>query len=184
MIDNNTTELSPIQTIETSGILDQKWCYHTIQNYPVLATVTSEGILQLYRLVDENGMLNLKLWNEESVGQNILALSLDWSTNKIESEEPTIVVSDSAGSVTLLRVVGDKLLKIGRWEGHGFEAWITAFNYWNSNVFYSGKCQVVKIFSHLSSTFFFPNLLSISLKNNIYIFLILSGRANKSWTLW
>lgn len=145
VIDNSTTELSPIQTIETSGILDQKWCYHTIQNYPVLATVTSEGILQLYRLVDENGTLNLKLWTQESIGENILALSLDWSTNKIESEEPRIVVSDSAGHVTVFSVVGDKLFKIGRWKGHGFEAWIAAFNYWNSNVFYSGKCYVWKM---------------------------------------
>lgn len=140
MIDSSIAELSPTQTIETSGILDQKWCYHTIQNYPVLATVTSEGMLQLYRLVDEDGTLTLKLWIEESIGENILALSLDWSTNKIESEEPDIVVSDSAGSVTVFRVVGDKLLKIGMWQGHGFEAWIAAFNYWNTNVFYSGKC--------------------------------------------
>lgn len=95
-------------------------------------------------MVDENGTLKLKLWVEESIGENILALSLDWSTNKTETEEPDIVVSDSAGSVTVLRVVGDQLLKIGRWKGHGFEAWIAAFNYWNSNIFYSGKCSVAK----------------------------------------
>lgn len=138
-INKGTSELKPIQTIDTSGILDQKWCYHSIQGHPVLAIVTSEGLLQLYQLLETNGIPNLNLWIEHSIGQDVLALSLDWSTSKASSDEPMVVVSDSAGSVTLFKIVGAGLLKIGTWNSHGFEAWIAAFDYWNTNMFYSGS---------------------------------------------
>ncbi|XP_049869176.1 diphthine methyltransferase isoform X1 [Pectinophora gossypiella] len=136
-IDDTTTDLFPVQTIDTSGVLDQKWCYHTIQNHPVLGVVTSEGSLQLYRLVDNQGFLNLELWIDYSIGQDVLALSLDWSTNKTESEH-RIVVSDSLGNVTVFKVGDGGVEKLGMWKSHGFEAWIGAFNYWNGDVFYSG----------------------------------------------
>lgn len=138
-ITNDTTYLYPIQEIDTAGILDQKWCYHPIKDHPILATVTSEGYIQLYQLLDKEGSLNLELWIEDSVGGDILALSLDWSSNKIFSQNPCLVVSDSSGAVTVLRVTDKGLEKIGQWKSHSFEAWIGAFNYWNSHVFYSGK---------------------------------------------
>ncbi|CAK1595804.1 unnamed protein product [Parnassius mnemosyne] len=138
MVDTNTKELFPIQTIDTSGILDQKWCHHPIQNYPVLGVVTSEGFIQLYRLHTVNDSVELKLWTQASIGQGILALSLDWSSNKIHVLEPSIAVSDSAGNVKILKVVGDSLREIGAWKAHGFEAWIGAFNFWNMDIFYSG----------------------------------------------
>ncbi|XP_026759470.2 diphthine methyltransferase isoform X2 [Galleria mellonella] len=137
IVNKDTTELCPIQTVDTSGILDQKWCYHTIQDYPVLAVVTSQGFIELYRLVQE-GTISLKLWTNLSLGQDILALSVDWSTNKTPSAEPSLVVSDSLGGITVLKLIVDGLQKIGSWKGHNFEAWITAFNYWNTNTFYSG----------------------------------------------
>lgn len=134
-----TAEISPIQTIDTAGVLDMKWCYHTILDHPVLAIVTSEGYIQLYQLVDENGGLKLELWIEDAICGNVLALSVDWSTNKVANQQPTLVVSDSSGAVTVFRVVGRSLEKIGYWLSHSFEAWTAAFNYWNSDVFYSGN---------------------------------------------
>lgn len=134
IISEDSTELSPIQTIDTSGILDQKWCYQTLQGHPVLGVVTSEGVLELYRLVEGN---RLELWMKEPIGSDLLALSLDWSTNK-STGEPMVVVSDSAGRVSVLRVAGEGVEKIGEWQSHGFEAWIAAFNYWSPDVFYSG----------------------------------------------
>lgn len=147
-VDENTTELSPIQTIETSGVLDQKWCYHKIQDRPTLAVVTSVGTIQLYQLLDEDGTLSLKLWLEHAIGQDVLALSLDWSTNKTYSDEPRLVVSDSSGSVTVLKVAGG-LEEVGKWKTHGFEAWIAAFNYWNTDIFYSGAYHFFNINSIL-----------------------------------
>lgn len=138
VINDDTTELNPTQTVDTSGILDQKWCYHTIKNYPVLATVTSDGNVQFYRLVPDNGTLHLNLWVSYLIGSDILALSLDWSTNKVTVEEPCVVVSDSAGKVTILKVTNNGVQKMRYWDAHGFEAWIAAFNYWNPDVFYSG----------------------------------------------
>ncbi|XP_047995725.1 diphthine methyltransferase isoform X3 [Leguminivora glycinivorella] len=135
-INQDTVELCPVQTVDTAGILDQKWSYHTIQNHAVLAVVTSEGSLQLYQLYKNDGY-NFKLWLEDSIGQDVLALSLDWSTNKV-SGEPMIVVSGSAGDVTVFKIVENGLMRVGTWKSHGFEAWIAAFNYWNLDLFYSG----------------------------------------------
>ncbi|KAJ2939180.1 hypothetical protein O0L34_g8492 [Tuta absoluta] len=134
-IGHDTTELNPIQTIDTSGILDQKWCHHEISGFPILAVVTSDGKLQLYKLVKKEDF-ELEFWLETSIGQNILALSLDWSSNRSKTE-PKIVVSDSAGSVNVFKV-DNGLEAIGTWISHGFEAWIAAFDYWNTDVFYSG----------------------------------------------
>uniref|UniRef100_A0A2A4J3Y9 methylated diphthine methylhydrolase n=1 Tax=Heliothis virescens TaxID=7102 RepID=A0A2A4J3Y9_HELVI len=138
VVNNETTDLVPIQSIDTSGILDQKWCYHTIRDYPVLAVVTSVGNLELYQLTNEDGSLELKLWLEQAIGQDVLALSVDWSTNKTSAEEPCLVISDSAGCVHILKIVENGIREIGKWESHSFEAWIAAFNYWNPDVFYSG----------------------------------------------
>ncbi|CAG9786376.1 unnamed protein product [Diatraea saccharalis] len=137
IIDQNTTDLFPVQTLNIAGVLDQKWCYHNIQNNPVLAVATSEGCVELYRLQSEGDLL-LKLWVKEEIGKDILALSLDWSTNKTPCEEPKLVVSDSSGCVTLLTVTDDGLKKVNTWKSHGFESWIAAFDYWNTDVFYSG----------------------------------------------
>ncbi|XP_059059171.1 diphthine methyltransferase isoform X1 [Achroia grisella] len=138
IIDKNTTELSPIQTVNTSGILDQKWCYQMVQDHPVLAVVTSQGFIQLYHLLKENNTISLKLWTDLSLSENTIALSVDWSTNRIPSEEPLLVVSDSHGAITALKVTANGLQSIGAWKGHDFEAWITAFNYWSADTFYSG----------------------------------------------
>ncbi|XP_045771482.1 diphthine methyltransferase isoform X1 [Maniola jurtina] len=138
LLNKITTEISPTQTIDTAGILDMKWCYHKIQGHPVLAVVTSDGYIQLYRLLDENGTLKLELWIEDAICGNVLALSVDWSSNKTSTAQPSLVVSDSSGAVTVFRIFGRSLEKMGYWLGHSFEAWIAAFNYWNPDVFYSG----------------------------------------------
>lgn len=138
--------MAPIHSIDTSGILDQKWCYYAVQDYPTLAVVTSIGALQLYRLTNENGALQLKLWLEHAISEGVLALSVDWSTNKTSSEEPCLVVSDSAGCVHVLKLVEDGLKTVGKWESHGFEAWVAAFNYWKTDVFYSGENTETIIF--------------------------------------
>ncbi|XP_050670919.1 diphthine methyltransferase-like isoform X1 [Leptidea sinapis] len=134
----DTTELSPLHSIDTAGILDQKWCYHKLNNHPVLGVVTADGFIEVHRLVDNDGVLTLELWLKESVGEDVLALSLDWSTNKTFSDHPYLVVSDSGGNVMVLQVEDDCLRIIGKWKAHNFEAWISAFNYWNDNLFYSG----------------------------------------------
>ncbi|CAH2037997.1 unnamed protein product, partial [Iphiclides podalirius] len=138
VIDENSKELCPVQTIDTAGVLDQKWCYHLVQDFPVLVAVTSEGYIQLYRLRSADGSLKLELWQEVLIGESVLALSLDWSSNKSGSAEPMLVVSDSAGAVRVLKVAETGLREIFARQAHGFEAWVASFNYWNTDVFYSG----------------------------------------------
>ncbi|GBP39868.1 Diphthine methyltransferase [Eumeta japonica] len=137
-IDESTTELSPINALDTTGILDQKWCYHELNGHPALGCVTSDGYVQIYNLINERDAYKLKLSNQELVDEDVLALSLDWSTNKYNSDNPKIVVSDSSGSVSLWTISQNVLTKTGTWKAHDFEAWIAAFDYWHPDIFYSG----------------------------------------------
>lgn len=51
----------------------------------------------------------------------------------------SIVVSRSDGYLSLLTPGDDgKLEATEEWKAHDFEPWIAAFNYWDSNVIYSG----------------------------------------------
>ncbi|CAF4954176.1 unnamed protein product [Pieris macdunnoughi] len=144
-VSDDMDEICPIQSIDTAGILDQKWSYNCIDGHPVLGAVTSEGSLHLYRLIN----LKLERWLEAVIGENVLALSLDWSTNKYNGNT-SVIVSDSAGNVTLWKV-DDTLEKVGEWQAHGYEAWIAAFNYWNLDVFYTGGDDcVLKCFDRKS----------------------------------
>nr|DBA21231.1 TPA: hypothetical protein GDO54_017907 [Pyxicephalus adspersus] len=75
------------------------------------------------------------------VGDDCLALSLDWSTGKRESNSTVkIICSDSKGRLSLLQVEesSPSLDMLCQWDAHGYEAWIAAFNYWNSKMVYSG----------------------------------------------
>lgn len=130
--------LNPIQTIDTSAVLDQKWCYHKIEEHPILAIATSDGKIQLYKLIKNENSCQLQFWLEKCIGEDLLALSLDWSTNKMFNEHPKLAISDSKGRVTLWSLQDGGLEQQGGWTVHKFEAWITAFNYWNDDVFYSG----------------------------------------------
>lgn len=65
---------------------------------------------------------------------NPLTLSLT------ESMSPTqIIVSDSQGFLHLFELMSGGLILVQSWKGHGFEAWIAAFNYETPDVFYSGE---------------------------------------------
>lgn len=75
--------------------------------------------------------------------EQCLALSLDWSTGKLgsASHQPLhIISSDSKGQLHLLMVheEGLGLQSVASWQAHAFEAWIAAFNYWRTDVVYSG----------------------------------------------
>jgi len=53
--------------------------------------------------------------------------------------EPKIIVSGSSGCLTLVELTDTGLIPANQWKAHDFEAWIAAFNYYNTNVIYSGK---------------------------------------------
>lgn len=75
--------------------------------------------------------------------EQCLALSLDWSTGKSgrASDQPLkIISSNSKGQLHFLMVneAGPGLQHAASWQAHHFEAWIAAFNYWQTAVVYSG----------------------------------------------
>ncbi|EHB08212.1 WD repeat-containing protein 85 [Heterocephalus glaber] len=111
--DDSAYSLVEVQRKDTSAVLDMKW--------PLLEP-----------------------WCSLSLGEERLALSLDWSTGKHArpSDQPLkIVSSDSKGQLHLLMLdkAGPMLQPVASWQAHHFEAWIAAFNYWQTEVVYSGQ---------------------------------------------
>lgn len=137
------------QTLQVPAVLDIKWAHVKIQDKILLGVVNSIGFIQMYKLQTNETSNDCKIEllteqkvPEKSIDSEILALSLDWSTGKSPSENTNnakITVSDSQGATTIFSIDPEKELKvITSMEGHEFQAWITAFNYWNTNVVYSG----------------------------------------------
>jgi len=48
-------------------------------------------------------------------------------------------VSGSSGSLTLVELTDTGMIPSSQWKAHDFEAWVAAFNYFNTNIVYSGK---------------------------------------------
>lgn len=132
-------KLCLIQQIDMPAILDMKWCQHEISGKPVLAIVNAIGQLLLYRLTTIENNMNLEFQCKYEIDEkDTLALSLDWSTGKTKSENPLISVSDSKGKINILKLSDQELLLQERFLAHDFEAWITAFDYWNPDTLFTG----------------------------------------------
>lgn len=125
------------QILETSAILDQKWCHNTIGNQSILGTVDADNELKIYKLNSEKSELN-QITNFKNTEDNVMMLSLDFSTGKYTSETPSIVVSDTNGKIHIFKLNQNELVLETSLNGHEFEAWICAFYYWNTSVIFSG----------------------------------------------
>ncbi|KAK6170667.1 hypothetical protein SNE40_019002 [Patella caerulea] len=132
--DANPPELELVYRLHMPGILDIKWCRSLVDDQMVFGLVNSFGELQIWTFIDnvKEPQLNHKL----KLDEGCLGLSLDWST-KHESESQKVVASDSTGSISVYDINSDAQC-LHRWKAHEFEAWISCFNYWDSNILYSG----------------------------------------------
>ncbi|KAJ8413823.1 hypothetical protein AAFF_G00064210 [Aldrovandia affinis] len=131
--------LTEVQRIDTPAILDIKWCHVPVSERPLLGMATATGELQLYKLIDtQEGSCGLKAVSSLELGPDRLALSLDWSTGRGDSSGMRVVSSDSAGCVNVLSVAEAGLTALSQWKAHDFEAWISAFSYWDTQLLYSG----------------------------------------------
>ena len=135
-IENNENPLL-VQTIHTSAILDMKWCRKTINGFPILAIVTSVGETIIYKLTEKDQNMQLEFCDKFTIDEALI-LSLDWSNSILDEECPRIVTSDSRGYINLLQVKNLHIDLLQSFKAHEFEAWISAFNYWNPNIIYTG----------------------------------------------
>ncbi|XP_074493595.1 diphthine methyltransferase isoform X1 [Sebastes fasciatus] len=132
--------LTELQRMDTAAILDLKWCHVPVSGKAVLGMAAATGELQLYTLSDaQEGGRRLHSLCSLEVGAERLALSLDWSTGRMDSSSDVrVVCSDSAGCVSVLSLAEGALTTLSQWKAHDFEAWISAFSYWDTQLLYSG----------------------------------------------
>ncbi|XP_055988863.1 diphthine methyltransferase [Sorex fumeus] len=136
----------PLQEVyrrDSKAVLDMKWCHRPLAGRPTLGLADASGSVQLLCVMEFESSYTLQPvshWAEEE--QMTLATSLDWSSGKrgSPSSQPLrIVSSNSKGRLHLLQVgPGCQLVEEASWQGHHFEAWVAAFNYWQTDVVYSG----------------------------------------------
>lgn len=140
----STQPLVEVQRKDTSAILDMKWCHIPVAGHALLGLADASGSIQLLRLVESEEKSHvLEPLSSLALEEQCLALSLDWSTGKTgrARDQPLkIISSDSTGQLHLLMVneTGPKLQKVASWQAHQFEAWIAAFDYWHTQIVYSG----------------------------------------------
>ncbi|XP_046949656.1 diphthine methyltransferase [Lynx rufus] len=147
--DSSACPLLEIQRRDTSAILDMKWCHVLVAGHALLGVADAGGSIELLRLVGSENACTLQPFSSFALEKQCLALSLDWSAGKIgrASDQPLrIISSDSKGQLYLLEVneEGPGLQEVAMWQAHHFEAWIAAFNYWQTEIVYSGallKCE-------------------------------------------
>ncbi|KAI0825128.1 WD40 repeat-like protein [Trametes gibbosa] len=128
-----------LQETELAAILDMKWCHGGSSALPTLAIADSEGHITLHALHNDEDRLQL-VQTIPCASTETLCLSLDWSSRR----DPTdglgnLIVSLSDGSLSLLQPEGTSGLTVtNSWHAHDYEPWISAWDYWDTNVVYSG----------------------------------------------
>nr|XP_044993070.1 diphthine methyltransferase isoform X2 [Jaculus jaculus] len=141
--DNAADPLAEVQRRDTDAILDMKWCHIPVASHALLGLANASGSIELLRLVQSESSYILQPISSLTLEENCLSLSLDWSTGKPErarNQPLKIISSDSKGQLHLLMVneTTAELQPVASWPAHHYEAWITAFNYWQTELLYSG----------------------------------------------
>eukprot|EP00049_Salpingoeca_infusionum_P002146 m.54380 g.54380 ORF g.54380 m.54380 type:complete len:332 (-) comp11410_c0_seq6:81-1076(-) len=128
-------KLNEIQRIDVEAVLDIKWLTRTqLNECPTLGIATASGNLLVFSLQGDTlvSVTELNLCSE-------LALSLDWNDGKQSSSPIEVAVSDQRGHVSVLAMSSEGALEVVEsWKAHEHPAWITAFNYFDTNIVYSG----------------------------------------------
>ncbi|XP_051022258.1 diphthine methyltransferase [Acomys russatus] len=142
--DNTAKPLAEVQRRDSSAILDMKWCHIPVSGHVLLGLANASGSVELLRLTeDEKDSYALQPISSLTLEERCLSLSLDWSTGKsirARGQPLKIISSDSKGQLHLLTVSegAAELQQVASWPAHHFEAWIAAFDYWQTELVYSG----------------------------------------------
>ncbi|KAI7888079.1 WD40-repeat-containing domain protein [Mucor mucedo] len=131
-----TQPLIPQQTIETPAVLDMKWSHALVNDKQVLGIADAQGGVHMYGF-NENNTLEKVDHVQATDDPSTLCLSLDWAS-RLNKTDGRIVTSHSNGTVNILTPTESGYVVGEDWHAHDLEAWIAAFDYWNTNVVYSG----------------------------------------------
>ncbi|OCH96160.1 WD-40 repeat-containing protein [Obba rivulosa] len=154
------SELSLLHETALPAVLDMKWCHREPSLPALLGIADSEGGVSLHELSDDGTQLR-RLQSVACTKTHTLCLSLDWSNRRNETSSVlstpmytslpdiarrtifsglgNLIVSLSDGSLALLRADDQSGLVVSdTWAAHDYEPWISAWNYWDTNVVYSG----------------------------------------------
>nr|XP_022317905.1 diphthine methyltransferase-like isoform X1 [Crassostrea virginica] len=135
--DQRSLSLMKTAVEEMPGVLDIKWSPDMLNGSPAFGLVNSVGMAELYVLNNSAEVKVTKLLGV-NLGENVLGLSLDWSNRINKSTTPQLTTSSSDGCVQIHQLTQGELTPVCSWKAHDYEAWITAFDNWNTNVVYSG----------------------------------------------
>ncbi|PVU97113.1 hypothetical protein BB561_000756 [Smittium simulii] len=134
-----TGELIKRQIIETVGVFDIKWSYNLVNGHQLLGQAGSDGKLAIYNTTKSEDSWLDKVVESGSFGEDNMCLSLDWSNRIHKEENVKIACSYSDGSINVFQLDNQSTLNsICSTKAHGFEAWIVAFDYHNTDTIYSG----------------------------------------------
>ncbi|GBE77939.1 Diphthine methyltransferase [Sparassis crispa] len=135
----NEESFSLKQRVSLPAILDMKWCHRAASATPILGIADSEGNITIHE-VDSQATKLKRIQSISCAPSEILCLSLDWSNRRVPTTTlGPLVVSLSDGSLTILRPQDQSgLTMTDSWAAHDFEPWIAAWDYWDTNVVYSG----------------------------------------------
>ncbi|KAK0233086.1 WD40-repeat-containing domain protein [Armillaria fumosa] len=129
------TDFKQIQCFDLPAVLDMKWCHMSSSSPATLGIADSEGNITLHQWQEVVYRIRIAESSE------ILCLSLDWSNRRTPATQlGSLVVSLSDGSLSILRPNnGTGPLSVhSSWHAHDYEPWISAWNYWDTNMVFSG----------------------------------------------
>jgi diphthamide biosynthesis protein 7 len=135
---NNNLKIQTITSLSEATIFDIKWSYQKIKNAGYLGMADSAGNLSIYKLVDNGTTFDLEPKISTDNETNEVCCSLDWS-NRLTNSTSHVVVSRSNGFITLYDFGDNNLKPLDEWRAHTQEAWVVAFDHWNTNIVYTGS---------------------------------------------
>lgn len=135
--DIHIDKLERLHFIKTAAILDAKW--HIAGEKCLLFVASALSEILLFELRSDDKLHPIDVANLASdFEDNLLTLSIDISNDDFINGGDNLLASDSRGSVSLLSLTPNKLVKLRDWKAHSFEAWTCAFDKWNGNIVYTG----------------------------------------------
>ncbi|KAF9270224.1 WD-40 repeat-containing protein [Marasmius fiardii PR-910] len=129
-----------LQHVDLPAILDMKWSHRFSSNRPLLGIADSEGNISLHEWDRDESQIKKVSSTQVAPSSETLCLSLDWSDRRQKTAgSGNLVASLSNGDLCALDLTQSTAeSSIRSWHAHDYEPWIAAWDYWNTNIVYSG----------------------------------------------